>query len=59
MLLDRRYESAVRQRSGVTLIAGNVPPDQLDGAIASRIRDERFTVIEIADEDIRLMSRSL
>lgn len=55
-LLDRRYDMATRQRQGVTLIAGNVPPSRLDGAIASRIKDARFTVIEINDTgDLRLV----
>jgi DNA replication protein DnaC len=52
-ILDHRYEAATRQRAGVTLIAGNVAPEKLGGALGSRIADGRFTVVHITAVDGR------
>jgi DNA replication protein DnaC len=51
ILMDRRYESAIRGKS-VTIMASNRAPDQLgrdgvDGYLVDRIEDGRFSVVEI------------
>ena len=51
-LLDRRYAAAEAERS-VTLIAGNSPPERLDGNLGSRVRDGRFRVVELKRADLR------
>lgn len=52
VLLDRRYEQAVRQDT-VTIIASNQAPDSFDGYLYDRIRDGRFFVREIRGESAR------
>jgi DNA replication protein DnaC len=52
-ILDARYEAATRQEYGITLLAANVPPEKLPGALASRIKDGRFTVVHITANDVR------
>jgi hypothetical protein len=52
VLMDRRYEQAVRQKS-VTIIASNDPPQLFDGYLYDRIRDGRFAVREITGESRR------
>lgn len=52
-VLDSRYETATRQEYGITLMAANVPPEKLPGAIASRVKDERFGVVHITAKDRR------
>lgn len=56
-VLDARYEAATRQHYGITLIGANVPPEKLPGALASRINDERFTVVHITASDMRLTAK--
>jgi hypothetical protein len=55
-ILDRRYEAAVSQKYGVTIIAGNVPPSELDGALASRVNDARFSVVNVDTVDFRRLA---
>lgn len=52
-ILDARYEAATRQGYGITLLAANVPPESLPGALASRVNDDRFRVVHITAEDMR------
>lgn len=52
-ILNARYEAATRQGYGVTLLAANVPPGDLPGALASRVGDGRFTVVHITAKDMR------
>lgn len=56
-LLDDRYQLATREQAGVTLLAGNVKPELLDPAIASRVRDGRFEVIHLTAKDARPLMR--
>lgn len=56
-ILDSRYELAIRERYGITILAGNVGPDRLEGAIASRVKDSRFHVIQINAPDMRKYGR--
>lgn len=59
-LLDKRYEMATRGGEGVTIFAANVPPEKLtDRALADRLRDERFAVIELQGASMRPVARSL
>lgn len=58
-VMDSRYEAATRQGHGVTLIAANVPPEKMPGAIKSRINDQRFSVCHITSSDVRLVARDL
>ncbi len=53
LLLDRRYEQALRQRA-VTLLAANIPPDQLPGYLADRVLDGRFAIVRLAGASARL-----
>ena len=53
LLLDRRYEQALRQRS-VTLLAANTAPDQLPGYLADRILDGRFAIVRLTGASARL-----
>jgi DNA replication protein DnaC len=46
VLMDRRYEQACRQRS-ITLMAANCTPDDLEGYLADRIYDGRFSVVHL------------
>lgn len=57
VLLDRRYESAIRERS-VTIMASNKSPDQLtnegvDAYLVDRIEDGRFAIVEIQGPGFR------
>jgi DNA replication protein DnaC len=52
VLLDRRYEDAIREKS-VTILASNAHPNTFDGYLASRINDKRFKVIELTGKDFR------
>lgn len=58
-ILDRRYELATRQNYGITLIAGNNPPDSLPGAIRSRVLDARFAVVNAGTFDLRAIAKGL
>lgn len=53
LLLDRRYEQALRQRA-VTLLAANISPDQLPGYLADRVLDGRFAIVRLAGASARL-----
>ncbi len=53
LLLDRRYEQALRQRS-ITLLAANTAPEQLPGYLADRILDGRFTIVRLTGDSARL-----
>lgn len=58
-LLDERWQRAIAGE-GVTLLAANVPPEQIrEGALVSRIRDERFSVLELKGADVRRVAKSL
>jgi DNA replication protein DnaC len=52
VLMDRRYESAVRMKS-ITLMTANKNPKELDGYLADRIFDGRFTVIQLNGKSAR------
>jgi len=52
VLMDRRYEQALRQES-VTIIASNEPPDKLPGYLADRVRDGRFSIVKIKATSLR------
>jgi DNA replication protein DnaC len=52
VLMDRRYEMAIRQE-GVTLIASNSDPASLPGYLYDRVRDGRFQMIRITGESLR------
>lgn len=52
VLMDRRYESALRGRS-ITLIASNDDPSELDDYLWDRIRNGRFEVIRVEGESVR------
>lgn len=52
VLMDRRYELATAKR-GVTLIASNSAPEKLPGYLYDRVRDGRFTMVEIDGQSLR------
>ena len=52
VLMDRRYESAVRRQT-ITLMAANTDPRNFDGYLADRIHDGRFAVIRINGKSAR------
>lgn len=52
VLMDRRYEQALRMES-ITIMASNKPPDDLPGYLADRVRDGRFFVIKITAKSLR------
>ncbi len=56
VLMDRRYEAAIRQRS-VTLIASNSGPAELPGYLRDRIEDGRFVVVELNGTSQRPIQR--
>lgn len=60
-LLDERWQRATsHDPKGVTLFASNVAPAQIDdGAIRSRLMDERFMVIKMTGKDVRSVSKEL
>lgn len=53
LLMDRRYEQAIREQDSVTLIASNKAPDHLEGYLTDRIYDGRFKVIRLHGESVR------
>lgn len=56
VLMDRRYEQAIRQQS-ITVMASNCSPDDLEGYLADRIYDGRFAVVHLKGASARpLMS---
>lgn len=52
LLLDRRYESAVAQRS-ITIIASERSPSGFPGYMKDRIYDGRFTVLNLQGDSLR------
>lgn len=52
VLMDRRYEDALRGRS-ITIMAANTHPDKLEGYLADRIMDRRFSVVHITGRSYR------
>lgn len=51
-LINNRYELAIN-RAGFTIITGNVAPNALDAALASRLLDDRCKVVHITTQDLR------
>lgn len=51
-LMDKRYEGAIREEN-ITIMASNSDPRTLDGYLADRIFDGRFTVIHIEGNSVR------
>lgn len=51
-LSDKRYELGIR-RKGITILAMNPDPAQLDGYLADRIFDGRFSVIRFTNRSLR------
>lgn len=55
MLIDARYTAGIERRENVvTLMASNLPPNELPGRTRSRILDGRCLVFEFKGEDFRL-----
>lgn len=51
-LLDDRYQAALRGES-ITLFASNRPPEHFENYITDRIRDGRFSVVELIGQSAR------
>jgi DNA replication protein DnaC len=51
-LMDARYVQGIRGET-LTLIASNTGPDQQEGALADRIKDNRFTIIHLSGDSGR------
>lgn len=51
-LINQRYESAMHKATS-TVLSSNKRPDEIGGAIASRISDGRVMYIEMLGDDIR------
>lgn len=60
VLMDQRYESAVREQTA-TIIASNHKPEDLEtpgsGYLVDRIRDRRFEVLEMIGDSMRQVIR--
>lgn len=54
VLMDRRYESACRQKS-ITIMASNASPSTLEGYLSDRIFDGRFEVVQLQGKSTRPM----
>lgn len=52
LLMDRRYEDALRGRS-ITLMAGNDNPASLESYLYDRIRDGRFAIVHLSGDSAR------
>jgi len=52
LLMDRRYEMALREKS-ITLLASNSDPSTLDGYLWDRVRDGRFEIVRVMGESVR------
>jgi hypothetical protein len=52
VLLDRRYEQAIRQE-GVTLLASNQKPEKLPAYLFDRVQDGRFRVVYLDGGSLR------
>ena len=58
-IFDRRYAASCDGRYGISIMAGNVSPDELEPALASRIMDGRNFVVELTGEDARPYTKAL
>ncbi len=52
VLMDRRYESAVREKS-ITILASNSDPSKLPGYLYDRVRDGRFRIVNLSGGSFR------
>jgi len=52
VLLDRRYEQAIRQE-GVTLLASNQKPEKLPAYLYDRVQDGRFRIVYLDGGSLR------
>ena len=52
VLMDRRYEDAVREKT-ITILASNSDPSKLPGYLYDRVRDGRFQIIHLSGESFR------
>ena len=52
VLMDKRYEQAVREKS-ITIIASNDRPEDLPGYLFDRVRDGRFHVVKLSGPSMR------
>lgn len=52
-VLNHRYERATVQQRGITLFTSNFEPDHFDAWLASRLRDKRFTQLQMVGPDMR------
>lgn len=52
VLMDRRYENALRRKS-VSIMAANTDPSTLPGYLADRIFDGRFDVVHLKGRSVR------
>lgn len=53
LLMDKRYEQALRERSSITLMTSNEDPAKLESYLYDRIRDGRFEIIHLDGESVR------
>lgn len=51
-ILNKRYERALYKDS-ITLMASNSPPETLGSYLFSRIRDNRFEIVQLNGDDVR------
>jgi DNA replication protein DnaC len=51
-IIDARYDLAIHKLA-TTIIVSNLRPESLSDALASRVRDGRFLVIELDGQDVR------
>lgn len=52
-IFNARYESAAHQRKTITLFSSNFVPERGEDWFADRIRDGRFTVVEVTGPSMR------
>lgn len=52
-ILDQRYSRAISEKKGVTVFASNNPPDMLDGYLKDRVKDGRFSIVELTGPSFR------
>jgi len=58
-IFDYRYNASTDGRNGITIMAGNVPPRELEPALASRLVDGRNYVVELTGTDARPYTKAL
>jgi len=58
-IFDRRYAASTDGMYGISIMAGNVSPDELEPALASRIMDGRNFVVELTGMDARPYTKAL